>query len=460
MRDWFLGLSLVALVVVPGPSDEITSADTGQVESSTGSHSEPPISMSVASQLDFRKSLGLSADPEFVSSLQDNPGAVLADTGLWVTESEAKELEARARLETDYEALRTAVGGRAEFGGMYVDNERGELVLLSTSDGVGHITNLVSDVALLEPQRLRIEVVEFSLPQLLAAHNAVETLTLTEGAVTSYAVSELQNRVIVTVDPVELGLTSSDDPIAKEGLPSTLADGLSDPAILVWAFDIVDTPSTTMVGGFSWNNSGTAGDKRCTLGFEISDNSVGAAMITAGHCLDNDPVSEPNTGDSVFFTNQHIGWFQGEYKLGCSTNAGTCVDAGVLEMISAATATDNVRSGAGDLDVAGTTLNYGLGLQRCFYGWNSGPSCGTITCSSVNYQSAGGRWYRDMFATSNTNLGGDSGSPVYRILGSSAYATGILRGVGTNPCWVGTDGIHSKIDNVLAALGATLITTG
>lgn len=83
----------------------------------------------------IREEFGLNSDPEWVRKVNDDPTSVMSDLGILVTPDELGELQANQGAPDDYSAL-IAYGLRHadQFGGLYLDNAAGHVVMLFTDD--------------------------------------------------------------------------------------------------------------------------------------------------------------------------------------------------------------------------------------------------------------------------------------------------------------------------------------
>lgn len=122
------------------------------------------------------------------------------------------------------------------------------------------------------------------------------------------------------------------------------------------------------------------------------------------------------------------------------------------------TATDDVNHYDNYHDIVGLTSNYVVGYWRCWTGMSSGTQCGVINCTSITYEISG-RWYIDMFSIDSPGIGGDSGSPAYRLEpDAEASVTGVKRSsLSGLSCTSEFDSVFSKWENVRSYWRLTLV---
>lgn len=190
------------------------------------------------------------------------------------------------------------------------------------------------------------------------------------------SIDVVANQVTVLLDPAAAKMKAG-TVVSKSMLTVDLAGLLGDPSVTIRA-EAVQLVDTVVSGGNSWNTPVTGA---CTLGFEVTY-SGGNGMVTAGHCM-----TAPS-GTNVFWGSTQIGTVT-SLKVNGSTVGFThpdSIDAGILKMNNASTATDNILPMS---DILGSTNIYTIGLVRCMSGRTSGRVCGTIVVSSINVRPAG-----------------------------------------------------------------------
>lgn len=408
----------------------------------------------VLNQMVLRQALHFRQDYDYIARLQYASDAVHIEAMDAVfTPEEAKELEDRLELEDDGQTVQDFFAARPDlqdaFGGLYLEHSTGgKLILLLVGDRAQAKEIRAALPRLKHEDRLQIKDVKWTKTKLKQQYITISQVLEQHPTIMALTLDEVQNQVMVTIDPSLTGATPA-SVVDKRTLPADLAQLVADPAVTVWAETVFVQGAAVKAGeGFATVNGGANG---CTLAFEVVYNNE-PSMVTAGHC-----VSSLASGAKIYQGTTQIGTYQGKFMYGSASNTGYGVDAGIIRMSSAATATDDIYQGASpSLDVTGAvaTNSYTVGNLRCFRGIKSGTICGTITRSAFDFQYQN-RWFRDMFTLDPTPQGGDSGGPVYRkaTYTDTADAAGVLMG------WYGDDSSHSKWGQVAGWFSLTLVTT-
>lgn len=380
------------------------------------------------------------------------------------TPAEAGELEVRLNLEKDGDALLDFFEKEPElqdaFGGIYLEHAAGSedctaggkliLQLVRDHEKVNDIPAMLPPLQY--PERLRIELVDFSSERLEQQFWAISNAAAQHPEFRAVSTDGKNNRVEVLIAPSD-AWKLSDGAVDKASLPDGLATLVADPSVIVREGES-EKRVEAVRGGDSWSN--TSGGSNCTLGFKVKYNNT-YSMLTAGHCIADLGMS---AGDNVYHNTTHIGTYSGAYKWGSPTPSGTGIDAAVLYMNDRWTAYDDVKHYGSYRDIHGSTSTYVAGYWRCWTGKNSGTKCGVINCTGSTYYDDG-RYYIDVFTIDPSGVVGDSGAPAYRPeTGSKASVTGVKSGSVILGCTSGWDSDFSKWHNVRDYWNLTLVTDG
>ncbi|MFF3419910.1 S1 family peptidase [Streptomyces sp. NPDC002698] len=274
-------------------------------------------------------------------------------------------------------------------------------------------TGLVAAAAFAIPSANASDVQTFSSTQLSSVNKSVLQSDI---AGTAWAVDAKTNRVVVTVDST----------VSK----AEIAQIKKDAGANADALTIKHT-----AGKFNKLISGGdaiyASSWRCSLGFNVQDNSGNYYFLTAGHCTDGAGTWWSNSGHTT--------------TLG--TTAGSSFptnDYGIVRY----TNTSVTKSGAvGSQDIASAaTPSVGTTVYR--RGSTTGTRSGRVTAlnATVNYGS--GDIVYGMIQTTVCAEGGDSGGPLYA--GSVAY--GLTSG-GSGNCSSGGTTFFQPVTEALSAYG-------
>ncbi|MCX4991966.1 S1 family peptidase [Streptomyces sp. NBC_00568] len=274
-------------------------------------------------------------------------------------------------------------------------------------------TGLVAAAAFAIPSANASDVQTFSTTQLSSVNKSVLQSDI---AGTAWAVDAKTNRVVVTVDST----------VSK----AEIAQIKKDAGANADALTIKHT-----AGKFNKLISGGdaiyASSWRCSLGFNVQDNSGNYYFLTAGHCTDGAGTWWSNSGHTT--------------TLG--TTAGSSFptnDYGIVRY----TNTSVTKSGAvGSQDIASAaTPSVGTTVYR--RGSTTGTRSGRVTAlnATVNYGS--GDIVYGMIQTTVCAEPGDSGGPLYG--GSVAY--GLTSG-GSGNCSSGGTTFFQPVTEALSAYG-------
>ena len=274
-------------------------------------------------------------------------------------------------------------------------------------------TGLVAAAAIAIPNASASDVSTFSTTQLKSASNSVLKADIPG---TAWAVDSKTNRVVVTVDS-----TVSKAEIAKiKRQAGANADALT----------IKTTP-----GKFQKLISGGdaiyASSWRCSLGFNVQDNSGNYYFLTAGHCTD---------GAGTW-------WSNSSHSTTLGTTAGSSFptnDYGIVRYTNSSV----TKSGAvGSQDIASAaTPSVGTTVYR--RGSTTGTHSGRVTALNATVNYGGGDIVYGMIQTTVCAEPGDSGGPLYG--GTVAY--GLTSG-GSGNCSSGGTTFFQPVTEALSAYG-------
>ncbi|MER5889263.1 S1 family peptidase [Streptomyces sp. NPDC001941] len=170
---------------------------------------------------------------------------------------------------------------------------------------------------------------------------------------------------------------------------------------------------------------------RCSLGFNVQDNSGNYYFVTAGHCTDGAGTWWSNSAHTTTlgttagssFPNNDYGLVR--YTNGSVTKSGT---VGSQDITSAANAT--------------------VGMSVCRRGSTTGIHCGTVTGLNATVNYGGGDIVYGMIRTNVCAEPGDSGGPLY----SGSRAIGLTSG-GSGNCSSGGTTFFQPVTEALSAYG-------
>ncbi|MEU3984937.1 S1 family peptidase [Streptomyces sp. NPDC026672] len=275
-------------------------------------------------------------------------------------------------------------------------------------------TGLAAAAAIAVPTANASEAPTFSANQLTSARDSVLKADVPG---TAWAVDSTGNRVLVTVDS-----TVSDAEIAKI---KEQAGGNAG------ALTIKRTPGTfkKLISG---GDAIYASSWRCSLGFNVQDNSGNYYFLTAGHCTD---------GAGTW-------WSNSAHTTTLGTTAGSSFpgnDYGIVRY----TNTSVTKSGAvGSVDItSAATPSVGTTVNR--RGSTTGIHSGRVTAlnATVNYGADG--IVSGLIQTTVCAEPGDSGGPLYS---NSGVAYGLTSG-GSGNCSSGGTTFFQPVTEALSAYG-------
>jgi streptogrisin B len=276
-------------------------------------------------------------------------------------------------------------------------------------------TGLVAAAAIAIPSANAAETpATFSSAQLAKASESVLKADIPG---TAWAVDSKTNRVVVTADS-----TVSDAEIAKI---KEQAGGTSG------ALTIKRTP-----GKFQKYISGGdaiyASSWRCSLGFNVQDNSGNYYFLTAGHCTD---------GAGTW-------WSNSSHTTTLGTTSGSSFpnnDYGIVRYTNSSVA----KSGSvGSVDItSAATPSVGTTVYR--RGSTTGIHSGRVTALNATVNYGGGDVVYGMIQTTVCAEPGDSGGPLYS---NSGIAYGLTSG-GSGNCSSGGTTFFQPVTEALSAYG-------
>ncbi|MER5915557.1 S1 family peptidase [Streptomyces sp. NPDC001982] len=274
-------------------------------------------------------------------------------------------------------------------------------------------TGFVAAAAFAVPNANASDAQTFSANQLTSARNSVLKADVPG---TAWAVDSKSNRVVVTVDS-----TVSQAEIAKI---KKQAGGNSG------ALTIKRTPGTfkKLISG---GDAIYASSWRCSLGFNVQDNSGNYYFLTAGHCTDGAGTWWSNSSHSTTLGTTAGSSFPGnDYGIVRYTNSSVAKSGtvGSQDIISAATPS------------VGTTV-----FRR---GSTTGTHSGRVTALNATVNYGGGDIVSGLIQTTVCAEPGDSGGPLYG--GTTAY--GLTSG-GSGNCTSGGTTFFQPVTEALSVYG-------
>jgi hypothetical protein len=247
----------------------------------------------------FRATFGLDASIEARGrAAADNAGRELT-YGVPLTRPEEAELRTRqSMIQGDSKKIEERLGGRhsARFGGLYMDNRTGRLIVNVVGDPERARQEISSETA--HPGRLEVAAVANSYASLLAIQEQIRARQpryFAEGTyITSSAPDPWTNRVIVGVAG---DVDAASDRLAEDFPRGAFevrggGGGAED-------HGVTGNWGTPYMGGLQITNDQTKGG--CTTGFSAYRNTVPTTyfMLTAGHCgTQNDLFRQGGTGST------------------------------------------------------------------------------------------------------------------------------------------------------------------
>ncbi|MEU1304260.1 S1 family peptidase [Streptomyces shenzhenensis] len=275
-------------------------------------------------------------------------------------------------------------------------------------------SGFVAAAALAAPTASASDVPTFSTNQLSTASNSVLKADIPG---TAWAVDSKTNRVVVTVDS-----TVSQAEIAKIKEQAGATSG---------ALTIKRTPGTfnKLISG---GDAIYASSWRCSLGFNVQDNSGNYYFLTAGHCTDGAGTWWSNSGHTTTLGTTAGSSFPGnDYGIVRYTNSSVAKSGtvGSVDITSAATPS------------VGTTV-----YRR---GSTTGTHSGQVTGLNATVNYGGGDIVSGLIQTTVCAEPGDSGGPLYS---NSGIAYGLTSG-GSGNCSSGGTTFFQPVTEALSAYG-------
>ncbi|MFJ8601196.1 S1 family peptidase [Streptomyces shenzhenensis] len=275
-------------------------------------------------------------------------------------------------------------------------------------------SGFVAAAALAAPTASASDVPTFSANQLSTASDSVLKADIPG---TAWAVDSKTNRVVVTVDS-----TVSQAEIAKIKEQAGATSG---------ALTIKRTPGTfnKLISG---GDAIYASSWRCSLGFNVQDNSGNYYFLTAGHCTDGAGTWWSNSGHTTTLGTTAGSSFPGnDYGIVRYTNSSVAKSGtvGSVDITSAATPS------------VGTTV-----YRR---GSTTGTHSGQVTGLNATVNYGGGDIVSGLIQTTVCAEPGDSGGPLYS---NSGIAYGLTSG-GSGNCSSGGTTFFQPVTEALSAYG-------
>jgi hypothetical protein len=380
-----------------------------------------------ARALAFRTEFGLSTDPDVISATLADPTASTT-FGVPLRAAEVDDLMARQAVVEGIGPMTTALQVSDSFGGLYVDQHRGGLVVV---DEVSKDAQIDAGLKLAPlGAHLQIAVVVNSWRHLQDVQATVDAdigALQKEGIQFSASYADpVSNKVIVKI----VGLTDA----VRQELSSRYG-----PTVDVQAGDPVSFAACTSrsacappdKGGLAINYSG-GGCTSAFLGRPTSSFSH-LYVLTAGHCLADSGLSATWTHNSVALG---TGAFEDWYNRTIADVGGiNDVESGAKNQIMAGGTSDirSITSGA-------SNSQQPVGAGVCRAGRTSGYDCASITSTNVT-QVVGNITVYHYWVFHLHSSYGDSGSPIF----ASNRAYGILSAIdsGLNTYYSTLDWINS-----------------
>lgn len=269
-------------------SEPTSSEDAGSSDASLGGlWTDAEVAQRIEADLALRSALGFPSDRTQVEDVYASRQRLNRDFGAVFSTAETQELEIRGELSLDAQTANDwAASTKAPFGGAFIDNARGGLLILrlcSTYTG----PSIEPARHLLHPERLSIEGCDYTLHDLEETEARVEKDRGLLGAlgvdVAAHYVDIVTNRVVIAaVDPdahdraivaIRYGSQVRVAPGGKMEPSAGPEPGrLNDPAPHAAGIAIRSPPPNLPGEGF------------CTLGFAIRLANGDEGSLSAGHC--------------------------------------------------------------------------------------------------------------------------------------------------------------------------------
>lgn len=363
-----------------------------------------------------RALFGWPTDAETLERLRSGSDIGSAKWGIAMTAAEEIDLQGRMAIEqTLGEALIPFVQSLPSSGGVWIDqvNAGTLVVMLTTSDEA--ITAKVTELLPALNRGLVFELVDDSEKDLETAAHAAEKAWSELGSnarLLGVTVDIPENNLVLRFSEGDLlGATKSVGAIqARLGVSvSTEVDQVAVDAACTTRANCY----TPLKPGIHVHNDGmpTGNGNICTMGFHISI-GTDEQFVTSGHCGLRDPENDWNHSVNYGFVGNEIGNLigPGGYDI---------MRVGLLD----SQATTLIYDQAGTM-TGWAAPSVGMAISVSL-GWGSNmKKTGTVTAATTSWTSSVCGctvWGGD---ASWTTIGGDSGSPVYRVVGSSLIAIG------------------------------------
>jgi hypothetical protein len=362
---------------------------------------------------------GLSADASIIARAATDPSYSSTNYGVPLSRAEERELQRRARAELDTEAAATFAQGQATYGGYYFDQQaQGNPVFLFT----GNDKSMTAELKRLLPHGsgFRVRHVERAYADLLKTKERISAST---DALIAAGVEVNSIGLHISTNTVAVGvhrLTSS----ATSQLVGRFGDGLE---VFEQAPANSDACTSTnncrpMKGGLSIVSL-TYPYNECTSGFMVRrvQNGGQLAILTAGHCVHNDPINgDWKHGTVVFGDRKDDTWSNH------SDGDVALIELRPSEVVPVANQL-YVYNGTSYIKTVTTWISNAQqtqGSQACAYGTNSNKSdCVTILHVDEVHSSPLGSQSNWIDHTNTYGLDmdpGDSGGPIYKVLSDNA----------------------------------------
>lgn len=387
-----------------------------------------------------RETYGLPAYSSTVAALLGSSRDVgSARWGIALTAEEEAALDIPARM-----AFANAVSERVlpfaqslpTFGGAYIDQRQGGgLVVLLTAPN-----QAVEDAleARMPTPNLGLRIVgvaytEASLMDAVSrARDAWERVAPAIGLV-SVGIDTMNNRLLVAVRSADLveAQTAAADLETELAVPVALTAGEEDQDVDCTSRNHCHDPYKT---GINTYKGAVDSVPECTMGFHIRI-GTDEQFVTAGHC---------GWGGSDEWFEPVLGRIGIELATLYAQNGQDIMRLSMFD----AQASDDIYGGSSDITGSGTpVLNETVCASK---GWSNEVDCGTVSVLWMSWTSSTAGftvWGGDTSGIANI-IGGDSGSPLYLNVGSSAVALGVINTAG---------GLFARLDTSLDDWAASVV---
>ncbi|MCS0602055.1 S1 family peptidase [Streptomyces sp. LP11] len=274
-------------------------------------------------------------------------------------------------------------------------------------------TGFLAAAAFAVPTANAVDTPQFSAAQLTQASDSIRQADIPG---TAWSVDSKSNRVALTVDS-----RVSEAQIAKI---KERAGGTADALVVKHT---AGRFSKLISGGDAIYASGW----RCSLGFNVQDNSGNYYFLTAGHCTDGAGTWWSNSGHTT--------------TLG--TTAGSSFPGNDYGLVRYTNSSVTKSGSVGSQDIAGAaTPSVGTTVYR--RGSTTGTHSGRVTALNATVNYGGGDVVSGLIQTTVCAEPGDSGGPLYG--GSTAY--GLTSG-GSGDCSSGGTTFFQPVTEALSAYG-------